>query len=128
MGAFPSLIIINNCHIFLFCRPLKLSLTSNGQKTLRICFICVLHQLWPIPTAKIHNYYRGLMAGTIWGRIWPDHKQQILVASSLYDASVKVCMKKTLEACKSLVNLSSKFLINILDIWKRFYITCFAVA
>ena len=42
--------------------------------------------LFPI----IHGDCSGLMAGNIWGKTWPDSKGNILAASSLYDASMKV--------------------------------------
>jgi hypothetical protein len=49
---------------------------------------------------SVHKYYcvllmiidhsRGLIAGTTWGRIWPEHKMKIIAVSSIYEASVKV--------------------------------------
>ena len=32
----------------------------------------------------------GLMAGSVWGEIWPEHKENIFVVSSLNFASIKV--------------------------------------
>ena len=34
--------------------------------------------------------FSGLIAGTVWGKTWPEHQNNIIVGSSLYDASVKV--------------------------------------
>jgi len=34
--------------------------------------------------------HSGVIAGTVWGGLWPEMQQNILVGSSLYDASTKV--------------------------------------
>ena len=39
---------------------------------------------------EIVQYCSGLLAGTEWGSIFPAQKEQLLVVSSIYDASVKV--------------------------------------
>ena len=35
-------------------------------------------------------HFSGVVAGSVWGKIWPEHHENIIVGSSLYDASVKV--------------------------------------
>ena len=38
------------------------------------------------------------MAGTVWAKVWPDQKKNILVVSSLYDASIKTFGRDNLES------------------------------
>ena len=33
---------------------------------------------------------RGLIAAAVWGSIWPEHKERLRAASSIYDVSIKV--------------------------------------
>ena len=38
----------------------------------------------------INFIFSGLIAGSVWAKIWPGQQGNIIVGSSLYDASMKV--------------------------------------
>ena len=36
------------------------------------------------------NIFSGVCAGSVWCKVWPDHAENIIVVSSLYEASIEV--------------------------------------
>ena len=60
--------------------PIRTLPLNNGsvekRKTAQICLIS--------------HFFSGLVAGNVWGTIWPEHRGRMLATSSIFAASIKV--------------------------------------
>ena len=57
----------------------------------RSCLEEIKGDINPPPMDSIINFiFSGLIAGSVWAKIWPGQQGNIIVGSSLYDASMKV--------------------------------------